>query len=202
MLPQEFIDQHKRERALRALAKVVSEVGPGELTVALVVSEGKMARSTFYDLFDSADDAFRAAIELGGRKLTLAIDDAAGREGPWPRRIGNVISALVAAAAEEPDLARLSLVHGCSGPAASGPFDPAVVTALAGVLRPARQAYGGAGPSPRTEELVAYGVLAVIAERLRRGEPTALDQELADELTELAVRPFLAALDHPAPNWL
>lgn len=197
MLPQEFVDQFKRERVLRVLAEVVCRVGPDGLTVSLVVREAKVARSTFYELFDNSSDAFRGALELANSKLRLSIDTAAGLPGTWPKRIGNVLTALVATAAEEPRLAELSLVHGCAYAGASIPFDPALVETLAGVLRPGRKA-GGPLPGPRTEEIIAFGILAVIAERLRRREPDTLDEVLAEELTQLAVRPFL--IDRASPN--
>lgn len=175
---------------MRALAAVTSEVGPSRLTVALVTSRGKMARNTFYELFGNSDEAFRSTLEFASGKLRSAIDVALDDEGPWAARIGRVIGALLATAAEEPDLAALSLLHYGGTPGATGPFDPAVIDSLAGALRPGRKEVPALLPGPRTEELIAYGILGVIAERLRRGEPETLTA-LATELTELALRPFL-----------
>lgn len=191
-IPQEFIDRYKRERALRALAAVTREVGPSRLTVALIASRGKMARNTFYELFDNSDDAFRGALELASDKLRSAIGAAADTEGTWAKRVAQVIQALLTTAAEEPDLAALSLLHYGAIPGAKSPFDPVVVDSLAGVLRPGRKEAPAPLPlpGPRTEELIAYGILGVMAERLRCGEPEAFET-LGAELTELAVRPFL-----------
>ena len=175
---------------MRALAAVICEVGPSRLTVALVTSRGRMARNTFYELFGNSDDAFRRSLEFAGGKLRSAIDAALDHEGTWAERIGRVIEALLRTAAEEPDLAALSLLHYGGTPGARSPFDPVVVDSLAGVLRPGRKEVPTILPGPRTEELIAYGILGVIAERLRRGEPEAL-AALAGELTELALRPFL-----------
>ncbi|HET9154041.1 MAG TPA: hypothetical protein VFN85_07995 [Solirubrobacterales bacterium] len=175
---------------MRALAAVTCEVGPGRLTVALVTSRGKMARNTFYELFENSDDAFRRTLGFASDKLRAAIDVAVDHEGSWAERIGRVIQALLGAAAEEPDLAALSLLHYGGTPGAKSPFDPVVVDTLAGVLRPGRKEVPALLPGPRTEELIAYAILGVIAERLRRGDPEAL-APLATELTELALRPFL-----------
>lgn len=182
-----FIDQHKRERVLRGVAEVVCEVGPERMTVALIVSRARVARGTFYELFDSRDDAFRAAIELANHRLCLAIGATASGEGPWRERIGSVVSSLLTAAAKEPPLAELCL----------GLIDPTLVDSLADVLRSGRDEVAGDGPSPRTEELIACGILAVLRERLRRGETDTFG-DLAEELTQFAVAPFLTSDGGPS----
>lgn len=189
MLSQEIIDGFRRERILKDLAEAVSEVGPHRVTVADVTSRGRIARSTFYGQFENIEDALGQAVEFGSARLRGAIDAGADCEGTWDRRTGEVVSALLAAASAEPALAELCLVHACARPDVAGPLEPAVVEALAGVLRARRRSVPGPGPGLRTEELIAYGILAVIAERLRHGGAATLP-DLSEELTALAVLPF------------
>lgn len=148
-----------------------------------------MARNTFYGLFDNRDAAIRFALALGNSRLREAIDDGAGGTGPWPRRMEAVIESLLDMVEDDPHLSELCLLHGRCVMDTAGPFDPELVQALAGVIRAGRQDGPDPGPGPRAEELVAYGVLAVIAERLRRDEAESL-RELAGELSELAIMPF------------
>lgn len=189
MIPREFVDQHKRERVLRGVAEIVCEVGPSRMTVSLITSRARVARGTFYDLFDSRDDAFRSAVELASYRLRLAIGAAADRDGPWHERIGPIFSALIAAAIEEPPLAQLCLVHGYAGVGSGSPIDTALVDALASALRSGRRELAGDGPPPRTEELIAYGTLSVLGKRLRRGEADTLEG-LDEDLARLATAPF------------
>lgn len=148
-----------------------------------------MARNTFYELFANRQDAIRFALELGNARLKQAIKEGAASGERWPRRMGAIIESLLDTVVGDPRLAELCLVHGRGFNDAGAPFDPGLVETLAGVIRPARRSSPKPGPGPRTEELIAYGVLSVIAERLRR-EEAGPSRVLAGELSELAVLPF------------
>lgn len=186
LLAQDFIDHHKRERCVVALSEVVHEGGTGNLSVARVVQRAKMARGTFYELFENQDDAFRYAIETGQKALTEAIAQAAEEPGAWEERVERVIAALLVAVEDDRCLAELCLLHSAGRMGAGiGPYDPAIVAALSQVLEPPRAEDQEREPRPWVAELLARGILSVTAERLRRREVTGL-RELAPELAELA----------------
>lgn len=139
--------------------------------------------------FESSHEAaLRSAIEIGNVRLKKAIDDAAA--AGWPQRIGAAIEGLLGAVEADPGLAELCLVHGHAVEGGPLPFDPALVQTLAGVMRAERGRDPEPGPGLCTEELVAYGILGVIAERLRRGEAGSL-RGLAGELSQLAGLPLM-----------
>lgn len=191
-LPPEFVAEHKRERAALAVGTVVREFGVGGLTVALITERAKMARNTFYELFGGREEALEFGVELGSSKLRDAVDRALGREGDWEDRVQASIGALLEAVEAAPALSELALVHRCGAHRTPGAvYDPALVEALAAVLRAGRQQSPPPGPGPRTEELLAYGILSVIATRLLNGEAGSL-RALCPELTELAILPFRA----------
>jgi hypothetical protein len=143
----------------------------------------------FHELFDDPEAAVRHAFAVGNARLKEAIADGAAGGDPWPRRMETMIDRLLDTVEKDPSLAALCLVYGrrAGGPAA--PFESGLVQALAGVIRPGRQHGPKPGPGPRAEELVAYGVLGVIAERLRRDEADSL-RGLEGELSELVTMPF------------
>jgi AcrR family transcriptional regulator len=186
-LPQELIDRYKRYRAAVAVGEIASEEGLHQLTVSRVTKRAKMSRGTFYELFENREAAIRYALDLANGWLKEAIDKAADSDGPWPRRIEAVLESLLGTVEAHVHLSELCLVHGCGAEGAEAPFDPELVQTLAGVLRPGRRDGPKPGPGPRTEELFAYGILAVAADRLREGEAKSL-RGLSRELSALAVR--------------
>lgn len=188
-LPQEFVDNFKRERVALALSAVVHDAGFRGLTVSTLAERAKMSRNTFYGLFDNREAAIRFALALGNAKLKKAIDDGAGVGDRWPRRVEAVVERLLDTAADDSHLSELCLVHGRCAADTAAPFDTGLVQALAGVIRSGRQNGPKPDCGPRAAELVAYGVLAVVAERLRRDEAKSL-RGLAGELSELVIMSF------------
>ena len=163
---------------------MVREIGLGGLTIERITKRGKMARSTVYELFDNRASVVRFALSLGNEKLRTAVDDAASAPGDANIRMERVIAALLAAAEAEPALTTLCLVQGGAAlepPAAT--LDPELLAALAKGLLTDRSP-GYPAPVPCVDELLACGVLSVIADRLRQGEEERL-WELGPELVEI-----------------
>jgi AcrR family transcriptional regulator len=187
LIPQEFVYERKRERCAVSLGELVREVGAGGLTVALITRRAQIARSTFYTLFDSQEDAFRYAYGLGNRLLREAVEGATAQPGSRREQVGRALEALVAAAAAEPSLAELCLVHGCGrADPGSGPYDPELVEALIALLEADGAAPAASGRAAGSAELLAHSILSVVARKLRQGDPEALGQ-LVVQLTEIAV---------------
>lgn len=109
-LPRSFIDQHRRERIMRATATLVADRGHAAVTVADIVKEAGIARNTFYETFGSKADAIEAtttwAFEQAIAKVTAAIDPA----DPLEVRIDLALTAIVDFLTDEPALARTALV--------------------------------------------------------------------------------------------
>jgi len=199
-LPQDFLDRNKRERIALAVARIVREFGVSGLTVDLVIRDAKMARATFYDQFPNGGRAIEYANDLGNRKLIEAVNAAADTPGGWERRVEGMIDRLIEAVLSEPELSELCLVHGRGSGKCGGPVHPDLMQALAAILRPGRRERPKPPPAPRTEELIAYGIVAVISDHLRRGDLDEL-RGLGRDLTQLATLPFLgreAAFAAPA----
>ncbi len=180
LLPQAFIDEHKRERCARALAEAAHEIGAEKATVAMVTKRARVSRATFYALFENQRAALRYADQLGIRWLKEAIEGAAPEGGPWQARVEATMVGLLEVARGEPHLTELCL---------NGPHDEGLIAALTALLGEGRAEGEDTGPSPRTEELLAHGILAIVTDRLQRGELDGLD-ELSGALAEVATAPF------------
>lgn len=179
-LSKSFRDDYKRKRCALAASEVVYEVGIGPLTVEMITARARISRSTFYQVFKNVDSTLKYACELGNLQLREAIEGAAQEPGAWEARMVAGIATLLETAESEPYLATLCLVHG-SGllDPAIGPHDPDLIAAIAALF-----AEGEAVRSPQFDELLAYGILSIIADRLRRGEFSGL-QNLSDPLTDI-----------------
>ncbi len=199
LLPQEFIDNYKRWRVLVAIAGLAHEGGAGELTTTQIIARAKISRPTFYELFESKAACFAFACGAARRYLVGPIEAAGEAPGPWPERMSAAVGDLLAAAAEQPLLAELCLLHAAGmRREPQEPCGEAVVEALARLAADGRgagrQAAGGLPyrePQPGTEELVACAIVSVVAPRVRAG--AAELPELREELTGMALRPFLGA---------
>jgi AcrR family transcriptional regulator len=168
LLPQAFVDEHKRERCALALSEVVHEVGVGGMTVTLLTKRARMARNTFYTVFENQEGALRYAYELGNRRLREAVEGVDSGAGA----LEEAVEALLAAAEKEPYLIELCLVHGCGhiGPK-TGPYDQKLVEVLTTLAASRENSREGAAT---IDELLALSILSLIASCLRRGEASSL----------------------------
>jgi AcrR family transcriptional regulator len=101
------------ERILRALAAVVSEKGYQETTVADIIKRAKASRRTFYEHFDTKEDAMVAALDSGSQRM-LAEAMPAFRRGlaqDWQNAIQATQEAMFTFGVQEPEYARLGAVE-------------------------------------------------------------------------------------------
>ncbi len=195
-LPQQFVDDYKRERCALAIGELVHEHGPAALTVDRICKEAKMARATFYDLFEGCDAAFQFACELGVRRLREALETGAHPQLPWRERVGAAIGSLLQAIEADLYLAELCLVHGGGrGNPTFALLPPELLEALANVIGQARAERPACEPPALTEELMASGIIAVIAGEVWRGN-SLLFGDLQEELATLTAMPFMSGIEN------
>jgi len=156
-----------------------------------------MARATFYEVFGNLDEAFRFGVAAGNSRLREAVEAELAKGECWPRRIDGMVSALLETAEAEQGLVGLGLHFSWKDGFGSGPYDPALVELVTGALRAGRRSAPKPGPPPLTEELLAFGLLFIISERLKRGEASSL-AGLKGEMVRLLQQPFLAGAQAPA----
>jgi len=195
-LPREFLDGHRRMRLAGAVSELAHDEGLGGLTVTAIAARAGGSRSTFYELFADRDACVEFACQEAERRLFEPVREVLAVERAWPERLGAAIEALLGATVAAPRFAELCLIHSAALPGAAGSGAEAGVPTMIATLeggRAAGRAALGAGyvePPASIEELVARGVLSVVAMRLGAGEVDTLPS-LIRELTILAAGPFL-----------
>jgi AcrR family transcriptional regulator len=192
-LSPEYVAQNQRERLIAALTQVLYEVGYQKTTVSLIGSRAGVSKSDFYKHFESKDDCFYAAYEWGIGQLREQVLLACRRhaEDDWPPRVRDALSVLLAALADDPSLATLSLVEGLrAGPGMYDRYQAALESFVVCLREGAPPAPGG-GEVPRaTDEAIVGGIAALLGRRVLAGE-TAEIAQLLPQVTEFALAPYV-----------
>lgn len=178
-LPREFVVNAQRRRAVDAVAEIAHEFGLQAITIQAVCRLARMARVTYYSLFESSSGCLRYSFAAAYGEVVGPVA-AAHAETDWPAAIEAATERLYAGVARQPLLAELCLVH-CHGAAeeAAGHDFEAAVDSFAAMLRAGR-AQEGRRPRPLADEYLARTIVSRAASRALRGEA---DQLAADSRT-------------------
>jgi AcrR family transcriptional regulator len=186
-LPPEVVSRSQRERLLEAAVRVVAAKGYAAATIGDLTGEAGVSRTTFYELFEDKEACFLAAYDNAVDTLVRRVLAAYESERRWPDRARAGLEALLATLAEEPDLARLSLVDiGSAGPAAQRRYRSAVQR-LTPLFEEGRDfAPNGRRLPPNTSRMAIGGVTGLIADELVA--------DRAERLPDLLSEVFFATL--------
>jgi AcrR family transcriptional regulator len=182
-LPPEVIARSQRERLLDAAVHVVAAKGYGAMTVGDLTGKAGVSRTTFYELFEDKEDCFLAAYDNAVEALVRRVVRAYESKGGWPERAGAGLTALLEALAEEPALARLSLVDiGNAGPVAQRRYR-AAIQRLTPLFEEGRDfAPGGRSLPANTSRMAIGGVTGLISDELVAGRAKQLPGLISDVL--------------------
>ena len=178
-----MVARSQRERLLEAAVRVVAAKGYGAMTIGDLTKRAGVSRTTFYELFDDKEQCFLAAYDNAVGVLVRRVMAAYEVPGEWPERAAAGLAALLEVLAEEPELARLSLVDiGNAAPAAQRRYR-AAVQRLTPLFEEGRDyAPGGRGLPANTSRMAIGGVTGLIADELVAGRAERLPQLLPDLL--------------------
>lgn len=175
-LPREFIEASRRRRFARAVAEIVHESGVHAVTVARICRKARSARNTFYDHFENVNDCLRHAVGEGFEQLFAPLCEVGEQDDDWLLEVERWITGFYAAAAEEPLLAELLLVHSFAVQMDDDgrDFDAGVAVMVALLA-------GGRGKEPAkgelialTEDYLARVIISLAVLKLRQGEGKTL----------------------------
>lgn len=191
LLSREFIARHQKAKIIAALAEEVAEKGYRAVTIADVVRRAGVARSTFYENFDSKEDCFLAAQQHAVSAALGHVIEAAGLAKKWPERVRLGLAALLDYVSEEPALARICIVEALAAGPASVQHHLESQQAFISLFRVGRDVSPQGAELPATvDEAIVGGLFWIIYQRLAADTPEALS-ELLPQLTEFALTPYL-----------
>ncbi len=119
-LPREFVVTSQRDRLLDAMAQSCAEKRYAEVSVADIVAQARVSRSTFYEIFPDKEACFLAAYDaILGRFVTEVIKACQGQGLTWTEQTELGVEAALDFLAAEPAFARMCIVDMFSaGPSA------------------------------------------------------------------------------------
>ncbi|HLH15105.1 MAG TPA: helix-turn-helix domain-containing protein [Solirubrobacteraceae bacterium] len=182
----------QRTRIVWAMIELASEAGVERVSISRVVARARVSTRTFYELFEDRDDCLLAAIaaayELARERALAGYDGRA----PWVERVRGGLRELLGLFDEEPQVARLLVVHStAAGPAALRLRSQALAE-LARVLDGVR-ADLRAQPPPLTAEATVGAVASVLHSRLLKREHEEPLSGLLNSLMSMVALPYLGA---------
>lgn len=186
-LPREFVEEHRRRRVAATVAQLAHDHGLTGVTAVATCRQTKMARATYYGLFQSTSDCLRYAFAFAYAHLFDPVEEVSRSAGSWLGGVDGALVALLDAVATEPLLAELCLVHslGASEEAAGHDQQAAVETMIKVLTR----GWEGPAVSPLLEEYVARAIVSLATLRITEGKAASLPEHRR-ELVMLAATAF------------
>lgn len=110
-LPRDISDLSQRDRLLWSMVRSIAEKGYDGVTVADVVAQAGVSRTTFYDEFTNKDECMYAAYDRVIEVLVRYVASAYESEGTWSAKVRQGLDAFLRALAAEPEVARMAMVE-------------------------------------------------------------------------------------------
>jgi AcrR family transcriptional regulator len=189
--PREHVSQLQRSRILNAAVTIATEHGLEATTVTRIVSVAKVSRKSFYSIFEDRNDCLLAVTEAAVAQASARAQNAWQAEDRWADRVRAGLASLLQFCDEEPQLARVCVLHSNSAHPPTARRRRQVVKQLASTLDTGRDD-AREPPSPLTAESLTGGALAVVLARLLKPNSGRLLDQL-NMLMSFLVLPYLGA---------
>lgn len=187
----EQISELSRRRILSAMAAVVAEHGVEGSSVARVVARARVSRATFYKVFADRDDCLLATIEQAVALARARAQAPWERHEDWLTRVREALHALLEFFEDEPELARLCIVHSSVDEPAITARRLELLAELASIIDGGRSGARNS-PAPLTAEAIVNGTLGVIHRRLVQPEADGV-LDVVNPLMSFIARPYRGA---------
>jgi AcrR family transcriptional regulator len=189
---QAHVAEFQRARLLRAMARVASERGYHNTTVAAVLAEARVSRKTFYELFESCEDCFLASCEDTLVEIAAMIAPAYFTDGAWHERVRAALALALDFLDGDHGVAALTVGYLIGvAPERHAGRENALRLLREAIHAGRLSAPKGLAPPSLTAEMLVGGGLAVIHERLLLGGASLAD--LVNPMMSMIVLPYLGA---------
>jgi AcrR family transcriptional regulator len=179
--------ESRRDLILAAMIRVVGRTGYKETSVAEVIEEAGVSRTTFYKHFEDKHECFLAAYEtLVEQVFAEVIANCDGTES-WLRRMENGLATIVKLFAVDPELARTAVVEVAAAGADARQLHWDAVARFTQYLEDGRQLSEGRELPENISLMSAGAVSGLIFDELLAGRAAQLPAMLPDLLFAMLV---------------
>jgi AcrR family transcriptional regulator len=184
-IPIDIGERSQRHRIVEAMVECCAEKTYAATTIADIVSQASISRTTFYKRFSGKRECFDAALDWCLEELRATAVESHSPSDPPPVAVRKVAAATLELMAANPALTQLLMGEAVS-------VEPAVTGRYRKLLLPALEnLWAGQPRQGRTDPRLAFGRAQVlIYNQVAAGEAERLP-ELLPEIVYIALLPFL-----------
>ena len=193
-LPRGVVAANQRARIVDALVHVVCTYGFQAASVERVSARAGVSRRTFYEQFDSREDAFARTSDAAARGLLARVQTASAGGATASEQLREGLAALLDGLAEQPEVAHLCIVAVLSAGALAIERRDAQMRAFARLLDEIAERADGSPLPPLTSEGIVGAIYDVVYKRIAAGRASELP-ELLDDLHGFCLLLFDRASD-------
>lgn len=188
-----FVVHNQRERILDAVTNLTASNGYGNLTVEDIAAEASVSLQAFYEHFESKEDAFLVAYELGHAKGLSFVERAFAQAPDWRSGVRDGLCSLMGYLASEPSFAQLSLMGTMVATPRAYELSNRGVAAYARLLAPGFDEVPKRKRPPQIAiDAIAGGLQEMFLHYAVQGRIEDLP-ELTADATYVALAPFIGA---------
>ena len=188
-----FVVHNQRERILDAVTNLTAASGYGALTVEEIAAEASVSLQAFYEHFESKEDAFLVAYELGHAKGLDIVEQAFAEAADWRTGVREGLSRLTTYLASEPSFAQLALMGTIIATPRASELSDRGLAAYAQLLAPGFDEVPKRDRPPLIAiDAIAGGLQEIFLHYAVQGRIHELS-ELTIDATYIALAPFIGA---------
>lgn len=177
----------RRQQILEAMVRVVGRRGYKATSVADVIAEAEVSRTTFYKHFEDKQECFLAAYDMAVERVLDEVIASCDGDLPWLERVRSGLATIVELFALDPELARTAIVEVAAAGADARQRHWSAVTKFTEFLVDGEEMADGRELPENIALMAAGAVSGLIFDELLTGRAERLPQLLPDLLFALLV---------------
>lgn len=177
----------RRQLILEAMVRVVGHQGYKATSVADVIAEADVSRTTFYKHFEDKHECFLAAYDMVTERVLDEVIASCDGEQAWLERVRIGLTTIVEMFALDPQLARTAIVEVAAAGADARQRHWNAITRFTEFLEEGEELAGGRELPDNIALMAAGAVSGLIFDELLTGRAERLPQLLPDLLFALLV---------------
>lgn len=177
----------RRQLILEAMVRVVGRQGYKATSVADVIAEADVSRTTFYKHFEDKQECFLAAYDMLTERVLDEVIANCNGEQTWLERVRVGLTTIVEMFALDPQLARTAIVEVAAAGADARQRHWNAITRFTEFLEDGEELAGGRELPDNIALMAAGAVSGLIFDELLTGRAERLPQLLPDLLFALLV---------------